>query len=129
MSRIDDVRDRYQKFSQGDVDGALDNWSEDFTWDGGNSTDVPGGGVHEGRDAARQALQQAVGAWDEFQVSADEFFENGDTVIVLAHNTVTKGGTTEEVPVVHIWRYRGDEACRLQISLDTLQTARLLGVA
>jgi hypothetical protein len=31
---------------------------------------------------------------------------------------------------VHIWRYRGgDEICRLQILTDTLESARILGIA
>jgi hypothetical protein len=31
---------------------------------------------------------------------------------------------------VHIWRYRDDdEICRLQILTDTLESARILGIA
>ena len=128
--KIDLLRERYQQFSQGDVESALSNWTDDFTWDGGNSEDLPGGGVHEGKDEAVQVLQQAVGAWDEFKLSADEFFEDGDTVVVLGHTEVKKGDQSAETPVVHIWRFRGDEeVCRLQTLTDTLQAARLLGKA
>jgi ketosteroid isomerase-like protein len=75
-------------------------------------------------------LQQAVGAWDDFKLTADEFYENGDTVVVLGHTDVKKGGESAQLPVVHIWRFRGDdEVCRLQILTDTLQGARLLGKA
>ena len=70
--KTDLLRERYQQFSQGDVEGALSNWSDDFVWEGGNSEDMPGGGTHEGKDAAVQVLQQAVGAWDEFNLVADE---------------------------------------------------------
>jgi len=83
--------ERYQQFSEGDLASALSNWTDDFTWEGGNSDDLPSGGVHEGKDQAVQALQQAVGAWDEFNLSADEFFENGDTAVVLGHTEVKKG--------------------------------------
>ena len=91
---------------------------------------MPGGGTHEGRDKALQVLQQAVGAWDEFNLSADEFFEDGDTVVVLGHTDVKKGERSAKLPVVHIWRFRGDdEVCRLQILTDTLEGARMLGKA
>jgi hypothetical protein len=70
-----------------------------------------------------------VGAWDEFKLSADEFLEEGDTVVVLAHTEVRKGDNSAKVPVVHIWRWQGDEVKRLQILTDTLQTAQLLGRA
>ena len=63
------------------------------------------------------------------KLSADEY-ENGDTVVVLGHTDVKKGSQSAQLPVVHIWRFRGDdEVCRLQILTDTLQGARLLGKA
>lgn len=129
MANTDTLKQGYQDFDQGDIEGATQNWSDDFIWQGSNSEDLPGGGEHKGKDAALQVLQQAVGAWDEFKLTADEFYEDGDTVVVLGHTNVTKGGQSAEIPVVHIWRYRGDEATRLQILTDTHQAAKLLGVS
>src|SRR3954471_7970152 len=101
--RADETRERYDKFNQGDVEGATSNWSDDFTWQGSNSTDLPGGGEHKGKDEALQVLQQAVGAWDEFSLTVDEILEEGDTVVALGHNDVSKGGNSAQIPVVHIW--------------------------
>jgi hypothetical protein len=42
---------------------------------------------------------------------------------------VRKGEQAAKLPVVHIWRFRGDEVCRPQILTDTLQGARMLGEA
>ena len=75
-SKIERLRERYDQFSQGDVESALSDWTDDFTWEGGNSEDMPGGGTHEGKDKALEVLQQTVGAWDEFKLSADEFYED-----------------------------------------------------
>ena len=126
--RIDTMRERYSQFSQGDLEGALSNWADDFVWQGSNSTELPGGGEHNGKDAALQVLGQAVGAWDEFKLSADEFFEDGDTVVVLGHTDVRKGDQSASLPVVHIWRWEGDQVKRLQVLTDTHQVAQLLGV-
>src|SRR3954462_12277374 len=128
--RIDQMRQRYEEFNQGDIESATQDWADDFVWQGSNSTDLPGGGEHQGKDEALSAMQGAVGAWDEFKLSADEFFEDGDTVVVLGHTEVKKGDQTARLPVVHIWRFRGDdEVCRLQILTDTLHRARRLGNA
>ena len=126
--RIDQMRQRYDDFSQGDLESATQDWADDFVWQGSNSTELPGGGEHRGKQQALQVLQQAVGAWDEFRLSADEFYEDGDTVVVLGHTDVKKGGNTAQTPVVHIWRWEGDQVKRLQVLTDTLQTAQLLGV-
>ena len=128
-ANLDTLKQGYQDFSQGDIAAATQSWSDDFVWQGGDSTELPGGGEHKGKDEALQTLATAVGAWDEFKLSADEFFEDGDTVVVLGHNEVKKGDQSAKVPVVHIWRFRGGEACRLQILTDTHQAARMLGIA
>ena len=123
----DQMKQRYQEFSAGDLEAALQDWADDFTWEGSDSTDLPGGGQHQGKDQAIKVLQEAVGAWDSFELTADEFYEDGDTVVVLGHTNVKKGDQSAKVPVVHIWRWEGDQVKRLQILTDTYQTAQLLG--
>jgi ketosteroid isomerase-like protein len=125
--RADQMRQRYKEFSEGDLEAALQDWADDFTWEGSNSTDLPGGGEHQGKDEAIKVLQEAVGAWDSFELTPDEFSEYDDTVIVLGHTNVKKGDQSAKVPVVHIWRWEGDQVKRLQILTDTYQTAQLLG--
>ena len=127
--KSDALRERYERFSQGDLDRALDLWSDDFVWEGSNASDLPGSGRHEGKQAAIEVLQQVVGAWDKFELSVDEFIGQSDTVVVLGHTDVTKGERSARLPVVHIWRYRGEEICRLQVLTDTLESARILGIA
>ena len=126
---IDAMRERYEAFNQGDIQHATDNWADDFVWEGSNSTELPGGGQHTGKEQALQVLQQTVGAWDEFALTADEFFEEGDSVVVLGHNDLKKGENSARLPVVHIWRWQGDEIKRFQILTDTLQAAQMLGTA
>jgi ketosteroid isomerase-like protein len=126
---IDEMRQGYEAFSQGDIERATENWADDFVWQGSNSTDLPGGGEQTGKDNAIQALQEVVGAFDEFKLSPDEFFEEGDTVVVLGHSEVKKGDNSAEAPVVHIWRWEGDKIKRGQFLTDTLQTAELLGIS
>lgn len=127
-ARTDDLKQRYEAFAQGDLDTALEQWSDDFVLQGANSTELPGGGEHRGRDEAIQSVQGAVGAWDEFNLVADEFFEDGDTVVVLAHTDVKTGSESAQLPVVHIWRYEGEQIKRLQVLTDTHQVAQMLGI-
>jgi len=127
--KSDALRERYERFSQGDLERALDLWSDDFVWEGSSASELPGSGRHEGKQTAIEVLQRTVGAWDKFELNADEFIEQGDTVVALGHIDVSKADRSARVPFVHIWRYRGDdEICRLQILTDTLESARILGI-
>jgi ketosteroid isomerase-like protein len=126
---LDGLKQGYEDFSKGDIEAASRLWADDIVWQGSNSEDLPGGGTHEGKDAFLKVLQGAVGAWDEFGLSADEFFEDGDSIVVLAHNNVKKGDKSAELPVVHIWRFENGEVKRLQLLTDTYQAAQLLGKA
>ena len=124
----DNAKQAYEKFSNGDVQGATENWADDIEWDGGGQ-DLPGGGVHQGKDAALDVLGKAVGAWDEFSLHMDEFVEDGDTVVALGHSHVKKGDKEAKLPVVHILRFDGGKVKRFQILTDTYQAAQLLGIA
>ena len=101
------------------------------TTSSGNTTPraFPGSGRYEGRQAAIDAVQQTVGKWYKFELSADEFFEQGDTVVAVGHIDAAKDDQSVRLPVVHIWRYRGEQICRLEIITDTLTIAKLLGLA
>ena len=126
---LDTLKQGYEDFNNGDIEAASRPWAEDIVWDGSNSEDLPGGGVHEGKPAFLKVLSEAVGAWDEFNLTPDEFFDNGDSIVVLAHNNVKKGDQSAELPVVHVWRFEGGQVKRLQLLTDTHQVAKLLGKA
>ena len=128
-ANLDTLKQGYEAFSKGDIDTATENWADDIVWEGPSSEDVPGGGEHAGKDAALQTLGEAVGAWDEFALYTDEFFEDGDTVVVLGHVDAKKGDQSTKAPIVHIWRFDDTgKVERFQSLTDTLQSARVLGI-
>ena len=122
------AKQAYEKFSNGDVQGATENWADDIVWQGSNSTELPGGGEHSGKDAALDTLGKAVGAWDEFTLHMDEFFEKDESVVALGHSHVKKGDKEAQTPVVHILRFEHGKVKRFQILTDTYQAAQILGI-
>ena len=125
---LETLKKGYADFGNGDIGAATEPWSDDFVWEGSNSEELPGSGRHEGKDAALQALESAVGSWDAFRLEIDEFVGDGDTIVALGHTEATKGDNTVKQPVVHIWRFEDGTPKRLQVLGDTLQAARALGV-
>jgi ketosteroid isomerase-like protein len=122
------AKQAYEKFANGDVQGATENWADDIVWQGPNSTELPGGGEHSGKDAALETLGKAVGAWDEFTLHMDEFFEKDESVVALGHSHVKKGDKEAQTPVVHILRFEQGKVKRFQILTDTYQAAQILGI-
>ena len=128
-TRIEQLRQRYDQFRRGDIRGATQDWAEDFVWQGAQSAELPMGGQHCGKGAALQALARDIGVWDEFTMSAGEYFEAHNTVLVLGHSVARKGDRSVTTTFVHIWRWRGDQISHFQLLTDTLQLAELLGLA
>jgi uncharacterized protein len=126
---IEQIRNRYDQFSRGDIQGATQDWTEDFVWQGGNSAELPMGGTHHGKHAALRVLAHDFAVWDEFTMSPDEYFESGDTVVVLGHSAIKHDGQSATTAFVHIWRWSGDQISHFQLVTDTLQLAQLLGLS
>jgi ketosteroid isomerase-like protein len=127
--RIALMRNRYGLFSAGDLEGATQEWAEDIVWRGPDSERVPGGGEHRGRDQALAHLGRAVAAWDEFDLAAETFLEDGETVVVIGHTAVRKDERSARIPVVHVWRWRGEQIASLHLITDSLQTVDVLGAS
>ncbi|MDX6699740.1 MAG: uncharacterized protein QOE65_3137 [Solirubrobacteraceae bacterium] len=123
----DTLRQGYEAFGRGDLDGASENWADDIRWEGSNA-DIPGAGVHEGTDAVKGSLVELVQAFDNFSATPDEFIEQDETVVVLGHTEATPkgGGEAIKVPFVHVWRMRDGKAERVQLLTDTAVVADAL---
>ncbi|HEX8743298.1 MAG TPA: nuclear transport factor 2 family protein [Thermoleophilaceae bacterium] len=121
----DVLKQGYEAYGRGDLEGAMENWHDDVRWEGSNSSRVPGNGTHEGKEAIAGALAEFAQAYDSVSVVPDEFIEDGDTVVALGHTEASKGGRSEKVPFVHIWRFEGGKVKRVQLLTDTAIAAEL----
>jgi ketosteroid isomerase-like protein len=122
---LDTIQQAYKRYGEGDVDGASEAWSDDIHWEGPGLEEAPGGGTHEGKDAVKEALGTGANVWITFDVEPDEWIEDGETVIVLGQIRAIPGMRRAPitVPFVHIWRFEGGKANRVQLLTDTLALA------
>jgi ketosteroid isomerase-like protein len=125
---VDVVKEAYKAFAEGDVEKALESWSDDATWQGSDSTELPGGGEHTGKEEIGEVLKSIAGAWEELTLSPDEFLEGDDTVVVLLHLDVKGSGGSATIPAVHVIRLDDGKVVRFQVLTDTLQAAETLGL-
>lgn len=121
----DTLKQGYEAYGRGDLEAAMEDWHDDIRWEGSNSDRVPGSGVHEGKQTIAGALQEFATAYDSVSVVPDEFIEDGETVVTLGHTEASKGGRSEKVPFVHVWRFEGGKVKRVQLLTDTAIAAEL----
>ena len=129
MSNTDTLKQGYEAFGRGDLDGATGNFADDIRWENPEASQVPNNGVTEGRDAVKQLFADLANHWESFSIVPDEFIESGDTVVVLSHAEAKGKQTGKEVklPWVHIWRFSDGKATEVQALTDTALAAEALG--
>jgi hypothetical protein len=129
MSNADTLRDGYEAFGRGDLDGAVENFTDDVRWENPEAPQVPNPGVTEGKDAVKQFFAELGDYWESFTITPDEFIESGDTVVVLSHSESKGKETGKEVklPWVHVWRFSDGKVKEVHVLTDTALAADALG--
>jgi ketosteroid isomerase-like protein len=129
MSNTDTLKQGYEAFSQGDLEGATENFADDIRWENPEAPQVPNHGVTEGKDAVKQLFAELGNFWDSFRITPDEFIESGDTVVVLSHSEATgkETGKNVKLPWVHVWRFSDGKVTEVQALTDTALAADALG--
>jgi ketosteroid isomerase-like protein len=124
---LERLKQAYDVYARGGPP-VTEEWPDDFVLEGYDAEGLPLSGVHKGKEAVLRALDAVVASYDEFRFAPDEFLEQGDTIVVLAHLDVRKGDRSSKLPAVHVWRFENGQPRRQQVLTDTLAVARLLGV-
>jgi len=122
------VRSAYEAFARGDLDAAMELAHEDFLWQGTTVDGLPGSGLHEGKDAIRAMLMTVADEWDRFEIAADEYVTEGDTVVVLGHLEGHAKPTKKDVrvPIAHVWKVTDGKLARVTVLGDTAILAAAL---
>ena len=130
MSNVDTLKQGYEAFGRGDLDGATENFSDDIRWENPEAPQVPNSGATTGKEEVKKLFMSLGEHWSSFEITPDEFIDGGDTVVVLSHSVATgkETGKSVKVPFVHVWRFDGDgKATEVQALTDTAMAADALG--
>jgi uncharacterized protein len=129
MSNTDTLKQGYEAFGRGDLDGATENFADDIRWENPEAPQFPNSGVTQGKDAVKALFAELGNYWESFSITPDEFHESGDTVVVLSHSESKGKETGKEVklPWVHVWRFSDGKATEVQALTDTALAADALG--
>lgn len=117
----------YEAYAAGDIDGAFANADPGLVWHG-TSDLLPAGGTYEGVDAIKSDWLQAVGEnFEEFSVSAEEFIDAGDYVVVRGTaRSKPKGKKAIEGDFLHLWKNRDGKSVEAWFFTDSAKIYKAL---
>lgn len=132
---VEAIRRGYELFAQGDLEGITDLLAEDMqTVDAGglgplsdSSTDF-----RHGPDGFLQASREAMEAFEDFAIAAEDFIDAGDSVLVPVRisGRGRSSGAEMEARLVHRWVFRGDgKVIRSEVYPDVGAARSAAGIA
>jgi ketosteroid isomerase-like protein len=103
--------------------------THDFEWYPAMPVAV-GGGVYKGREGIEAYFQDIRDTWEELRISAEEFRDLGDRVLVLGRVEGRGIGSGVEVnaPLGIVFELRGDKACSARGYFDYGEALRAAGL-
>jgi ketosteroid isomerase-like protein len=121
-SNVNAVKDAYRSFERGDMDGVMKGMAPDVDWSmTGQEGHFPTFGRRQGEAGVRGFFRDVADTLDFHRFEPQEFYEAGDTVIVLGHYemTVKKTGRRAGSDWVHVFTFRDGKVARFREYADT----------
>jgi len=124
------VRSAYEAFGRGDIPAALAMMDPAVEWVESDAEAIPTRGTHIGpQQVAENVFATVPQNWEEFAIVPEDFFADGDTVVVRGRvRAVAKGsGRSMNAPFVHVFTIADGKIQRLTNHHDTAVWVETLG--
>jgi uncharacterized protein len=115
------IEKSYESLKTGDVEPLLKSFAEDVVWELPAMDNVPFAGVWHGREGAKRFFAKVFELQDVIEFEPQEFFAQGDKVVVLGHFTMRLKSTGREFRSLwaHVWRISDGKVTRFYEYVDT----------
>jgi uncharacterized protein len=126
------VRGMYEGFARGDIPAVLEVMHPDVEWVESAAESFPHQGTHVGRAAIGEHVFSNVDDyWSEFAIVPQEYFRDGDTVIVrgVVRAVAKDTGRAMNAPYVHVFTFANGKLTRYTDHQDTAMWAEALAPA
>jgi ketosteroid isomerase-like protein len=124
------VRQAYERFNAGDVEGFMELCAPDFEFQ--DLPSLPGSGVFEGHEGFRAWWAQLADAFDQLRFQPEGFVEaTGDRVLAENHATgLGKGSRANvEMSMYNVWTLRDGRVISLRTYEDRTQALEAAGLS
>jgi ketosteroid isomerase-like protein len=96
QDNVEIVKEFTRLFEKGDRDSWREYFDPDVEWDT-SASDWPTAGVVHGHAGVEQFFRDWLGTWRDFEVTTSEYFDAGDSVVVVFRQSGT--GRESGIPI------------------------------
>ena len=124
QSAVDIVRQCYEAFGRGDINGLLALLDDGIRWTTPGPPDLSFAGPRTGKQAVAQFFEQLDATFDVENFRPKEFISQGDRVIVIGEDQSRLKATGKVIPAewVHAFTVRNDKITTFDEYSDTSAT-------
>lgn len=115
------VRQTYDAFFRGDIDGLLELYTEDINWEVLGPSALPTAGPHIGKEQVRAFFGKVNDLLVTEKFDVQQYVTQGDTVVALGEYTWTSKvtGKVFDAHFVHVVTIREGKICKFREYTDT----------
>ena len=127
---IDTVKGVYDAFTRGDLASVIEVWGDEATLEWFGAEEIPYAGTWHGKDGAEEWLTLVTETIEFHTFDPREFYQQGDTVVVLGYEkgTFRASGRTYEQQWIQFWKIQNGSVVRYRQFGDTLAVAKALEI-
>jgi ketosteroid isomerase-like protein len=129
---VERLRGLYGEWAKGNLWALRDVADPDIEWEWseGLATLYGGPRIYRGLEQIEAGTREWLTAWDHYWMTADDFIEAGDQVVVLMRlhaRAATTGGVFEQ-PTTAVWTLRDGRAVRVRYYEDQAEALEAAGL-
>jgi ketosteroid isomerase-like protein len=122
------VRQAIQVANRRELDWIDDLATGDYEWH--SDPELPGGGVHRGREAVKAYLREYLDMWETYTLQEERVIDAGEQVVQLCqvHATGRGSGVTLETPIAYVHTLRDGKVARTMAFVDHAEALEAAGL-
>ena len=134
MSRenVDIIRRGYERFAAGDLEAVAGLFADEAELAdlGGLGVVGTAAGTQYGPEGFLRSSQEALDAFEDYRVEAEEFVDAGDAVVVPVRifGRGRASGAVMETRLAHVWTFRGGKVIRGDVYRSTAEAFDAVGL-
>ena len=123
MSNLEKLKQGYQDFATGNIEGVLSAWSKDIVWEQCIGLPmVKGDGKYVGaQTVVKEILMPIPEYYENFNIEISDFVDGGNRIVMVGHYTGTWKATGKKFKAnaTHTWTFKDGKAVHFFQAVDT----------